>query len=213
MAICSIGKWLVTVRAYKPSSAPLPLSNIATANSHLADDVHSFPECSSSLSGWSCSAPEIWYEAESTSSQSEIDSSEHTQIQYGLLYPVFVIAVLSCLSDWAILHLLAYSMHFSTTWPLMLKMPLCRAIQWNLSQTTLLYCRHRGIVFSPDVKDCYHAPTWMLALTKIPQASSRTHVLSTFIHIFSTNDLLDKLWWYHRKAWNCTCDLGGYGTN
>ena len=33
--------------------------------------------------------------------------------------------------------------------------------------------------------------------------------LSTYIHIFPTNDLLDKLRWYQCKAWHCTSDLGG----
>lgn len=69
-------------RLDSPKDMPL-----ATANSCLADNIHSSPDSSSFLlSGESDSAPEIWDEAESTSSESDTDSSEHKQLQYILAY-------------------------------------------------------------------------------------------------------------------------------
>ena len=68
---------------------------LATANSCLADNIHSSPDSSSSsLSGESDSVPEIWDEAESTSSESDTNSSEHKQLQH--------------ISDRAISHLLPF---------------------------------------------------------------------------------------------------------
>ena len=81
---------LTFLKGYSPKDMPL-----ATANSCLVDNIHSSPDSSSSsLSGESDSAPEIWDEAESTSSESDTNSSEHKQLQH--------------ISDRAISHLLPF---------------------------------------------------------------------------------------------------------
>ena len=83
--------------------------SFATANSCLIDDIHSSPESSSSsLSGESDSAPQIWDEAESTSSESDTDSSEHTQLQYIVCLFLSFFQLCFHVSDRAISHLLAF---------------------------------------------------------------------------------------------------------
>ena len=91
-------------RLDSPKDMPL-----ATANSCLADNIHSSPESSSSsLSGESDSAPEIWDDAESTSSESDTDSSEHKQLQYILCLFLSFFQLCFHVSDRAISHLLAF---------------------------------------------------------------------------------------------------------
>ena len=78
-----------------------------------SDNVHSSTESSlpsESLSSESDSAPEIWDEAESTSSESDCDSSdrERTQLQYILCLFLSFFQLCFHISDRAISHLLVF---------------------------------------------------------------------------------------------------------